>query len=327
MPEFLQQIINAIIGGAVAENAPVMTASGWVNKDNRWTQKPINKKLAHNLSTIGEAAVTAPTAVKDISLVSKAVRHPIKAAKAVTQAAKDLWQFVKHPDMIHIYHGTKSPTFQNLRDAIPYSPMNVGIHVTPSREMANVFKQGEHGHILEAWIPRHNMETIDIGENDYRLLSNGFTREARNNGSYYFRAGNPKLEYRLLRKYGGEPREMVTAKGTPGFELDNDVTVHLLDETWPDAPASVREFSAKFPDHDRLRFGDGDKALNKQATELLSNNGKKVIKYNNDNPFEVLNTDGTAYIVTDPNVFYVPGRYSLNLFNMTKYPMVYGTDR
>jgi len=45
---------------------------------------------------------------------------------------------------------------------------------------------------MEAYIPRADMETIDIGANDYRLLSNDYIVDSRPfPWSYYDGSGNP----------------------------------------------------------------------------------------------------------------------------------------
>lgn len=38
MPNLLESLKNAIIGGAVAENPAVMTASGWKYSNGKWIQ-------------------------------------------------------------------------------------------------------------------------------------------------------------------------------------------------------------------------------------------------------------------------------------------------
>lgn len=94
---------NATQVAQIAESPSVMTASGWrVDRNGKAVQdqqnNPTVKQLRDNLATIGEAAIAAPTAVKDVELAYQAVRHPVQTARAVksaaTQAAKATKQLV-----------------------------------------------------------------------------------------------------------------------------------------------------------------------------------------------------------------------------------------
>lgn len=328
MPNLLESLKNSIIGGAVAENPAVMTASGWKYSNGKWIQQPDkgSRQLASDLATIGEAAITAPTLSTDIGLVLNGIRHPIKAAKTVSQAFQDMIWFFKNPKAVKVYHGTKAPDFTDLRQSIPYSKDNVGIHVAENPSIAQSFSN--NGHILEGWIPKHNMETIDIGANDYRLLSNDYVYDALpyfgGYGNFHDAAGNPKFLINLLNKYGAKPTKIGQRLYT-----ENRVTIPLQRETWLSMPQSARQEADKILKEGREikigwtpeQFTDRATRLNKQATELFSKNGKKVIKYNNTNPFE--GGGGTSYMVTDPNIFHIPGRHSLDVGKLVKYPLIY----
>lgn len=57
-------------------------------------------------------------------------------------------------------------------------------------------------------------------------------------------------------------------------------------------------------------FPNKDVSLNKEATEILSKDGIKTIKYNNNNPYE--GGGGESWILTDPTIIWNPkGGYSL----------------
>lgn len=100
----LKKIWNTLGNSAqvaqIAEAPSVMTASGWrVDRNGKAVQdqqnNPAVKQLRDNLATIGEAAVTAPTAVKDVELAYQAVRHPIQTARAVKTAVQEGTKVVK----------------------------------------------------------------------------------------------------------------------------------------------------------------------------------------------------------------------------------------
>lgn len=83
---FADLFTNAMVGASVADNPAVMTASGWKqDQSGNWKQKRTKEsdKLASNLAVIGEAAITAPTAVKDIGALYNVVSHPVQSAKTV----------------------------------------------------------------------------------------------------------------------------------------------------------------------------------------------------------------------------------------------------
>lgn len=174
---FWSWIKNATQVGAIAENPSVMNASGWrVNRNGKAIQdrqntKPV-KQLRNNLSKIGEAGITAPTLVGDVGATVSAIRHPIQTTKTVWKAGQDALWFLRNPRAVKVYHGNKRGIKFPLQQARIASATDVGIHVTPNRNIAESMDYAGKGAIMEAWIPRHNMETLDLGANDYNLLSN-----------------------------------------------------------------------------------------------------------------------------------------------------------
>lgn len=223
-----------------------------------------------------------------------------------TSFKNGLW-FLKHPGYTKVYHVNNQGKKFDLRQARTASENNIGIHVTPNKEMAQSFNR--NAPVMEAYIPKHNMETIDIGANDYRLMSNNYVIDARPEylGNYYDAAGNPELQFNLINKYGGEP----IIKGNQLF-TKNRVTIPLQKETWSDMPTNARKIADRIikegehfdfsltPEQNRSKA----RKLNQQISDLLSQYGKKVIKYNNNNPME--GNGGTAYIITDPSIFFIP---------------------
>lgn len=332
MSDWLQKIKNAIIGGAVAESPAVMTASGWQqDREGNWKQEHSkgSQQLAENIAIIGEAGITAPTLVSDIGLVIKGIRHPIRTAKTVGQAVQDMLWFLKNPKATKVYHVNRQGKIFNLQDSRTASSDNIGIHVTPDINIARTFNQ--NASVMEAYIPKHNAETIDIGSNDYRLLSNDIIFDSRPESSmnYHDAAGEPKLLYNLLQKYKANPIK----KGNKIY-TSKRVSIPLRDETFPNLPLQDQQKLDKIIEEGSKvdfsltpqKFNERATRLNQQANDILSKNGKKVIKYINTNPAEVHQGKGVSYIITDPNVFYVPGRYSLDIGRMLKYPIIIGNE-
>lgn len=327
MGNWLEQIKNAIIGGSIAENPAVLIASGWrQDKKGNWIQQPSrqSKQLATNLKTIGEAGIAAPTLSTDIGLIIKGITHPINTAKNITQTIRDVGWFLKHPRAVKVYHGTRSPDFTDLKQSKPYSVGSVGIHVTPKKEIAQSFTS-KGGHILQGWIPRHNIETIDLWNNNYNLLSNNIVYQAMpKERGFYEASGNPQLFLKLLNKYGARPTKVGNKIYTK-----NKVVIPLQKETWKTMPKSARSKADKIiQEGSELRFGESSqqartRALkaNQEATKLFSDNGIKVIKYNNLSTFE--GGGGASYMVTDPSIFHVTSPFlSKNLLdfgNVVKY--------
>lgn len=336
--KFLSWLKNATLGAAIAESPAVATASGWhidskTGKVSQHAPTESERQLGDNLFAIGETAITAPTLVSDISAVVNAVRHPIRTARTVRNIAEDIRWFRQHPGHSKVYHVNKKGETFNLQDARTASPSNIGIHVTPHEHISKTFNQ--NAPVMEAYIPRADMETIDIGANDYRLLSNDYVVDARplNSLSYHDGAGNPQLYINLLKKYGAKP----TRVGNKIY-TENRAVIPLRDETWPNMPQQAKQQIDQIIEEGKKidfsltpqQWDQKATQLNQRANDILSNNGKKVIKYTNVNPSEVRSGDGVSFVVTDPSIFYnakstVQQRYMP--LNLIKYPFTYGISR
>lgn len=90
--------VNNTISAAMAENPAIMTAAGWSKdaKTGKMTQKQTaaTDKLAENLGVISMLADGDGLIKTGVSL-AKAVRHPVRTAKALVQLAKDGVQAIK----------------------------------------------------------------------------------------------------------------------------------------------------------------------------------------------------------------------------------------
>lgn len=325
---------------AIAESPAVMTASGWrVDRNGKAKQDQQNtketKQLRNNLATIGEAGVTAPTMVGDVVGLYNVVRHPVQTGKVVWKTGQDVLWFLRNPRATKVYHGTPNKEFTNLNQAKIASRDNVGVHVTPKREIAQSpgFMRGKDAHILEAWIPRHNTTSIDIGSNDYRLFQNNYIFDSRpkNSGSYWDVAGNDEFRFKWLEESGANP-----SINNDKMNTENRVVLNLRNKIFPkidqkEADNILKRASIEYRGLKTSKEID-EKALelNTAAANLMSKNGYKVVKYNNVNPVE--GNGGISYFITDPKVFYHPQKYNWNQMlkngiNYTKYPLLYETNK
>lgn len=161
---------------------------------------------------------------------------------------KSIYWFTTHPNNTKVYHVNRwgDKPF-NLREARTASESSVGLHVSPDPHGFEISRI-QNKPVMEAYIPKENMETIDIWSNDYHLLSNNqqyratieqpYGINSTNSGPYYHpAAGEQPLLMKLLSKYGGKPKK-VGGK----IYLENDVSIPLRKETWPDiSPSAERE--------------------------------------------------------------------------------------
>ena len=323
---------NAQIAGDSGIATSVAIASGYRYDPSKkkWVQDQQNypdvKALRDNLFAIGEAAITAPTAVDDVVGLYNIIRHPIQSYKTMRNLVKDGWWFLKNPQATKVYHGVRSGNKFNIKDAKTASPMNIGLHVTPNKNIAKAFNKDV---ILEAYIPKHNIETIDIGFNDYNLLSNKkvFPKRPKGSGSFYDNAGKNEFQVQLLKKHGAEP-SINDYWGNSVLNTEKDVIIPLRKETWKHIPRKADDAAenllldisttspTEFTKEKAIQF-------NQRANDIFSNNNVKVIKYNNVNPYE--GGGGVSYIVTDPSVFYQPKSNLTQLRQYTslgKYPFI-----
>ena len=224
---------------------------------------------------------------------------------------KNLAWFIKNPRAVKVYHGNKKGITFDLQDAELGSVNNYGIHVSPHKRIAKSFSDQGPGAIMEAYIPHHNVSFYDTWLNNFNHLSNKFVHKAHN---HYF-GGHDKKWINFLKKHGGKPQVYENDFGQLVYKLPDDVTLPLRDELLGknlkesvvrEADAILKE--AELANLDELFLNDAQrevaKGLNAKTAELLSKEGKKVIKYFNKNLEE--GGGGISYIVTDPSVFFTP---------------------
>lgn len=310
---------NAQIAGDSGAGAAMAIASGYEHnpKTGKWEQSeerlndPAVKALRDNLSVISSFSMGNP--VDDVTALYNIIRHPAQTAKAVKGALSDAKFFIKNPKAQKVYHGSSQPF--NLNEARIGSSGNIGVHVTPNKRIADTFADNG-GAIMEAYIARNPDAVVpDIGSNDYRFLSNNFIVPAKHNTpgnmveSYYsLNYGNDNTLFGLLETYGANPKKGVNRYGKPIIETYNETVIPLRDEFFPNMSQSAKNKSEQLLAKSNQA---SNSQLNSEAAKILSDDGYKFIQYHN----TVEGGGGTSYIVTDPNIFYIPKTSNTDVLN------------
>lgn len=219
--------------------------------------------------------------------------------------------YLTHPFYKTVYHGSPYPF--DIKNAWTATNYDIGLHVGENPAIANTMKHGSNGVVYKLRIPPADTQAIDIGANGVEHFDRArkftATRPFRNDGAFEYYDTTPGDEYRisLLKNAGGDP----VVDGNRLY-LNNDATVNLLDNEFPGLSQNARNKAIKLNNlqkgntiNDQYNYQYVDNLdfrgrLNKEAADLLSENGYKVIKYNNANPYE--GGGGASYMITDPSV-------------------------
>lgn len=223
-----------------------------------------------------------------------------------------------------IYHG--SPNKFSWKNARPYSEGSVGLHVSPRKEISNFFKQ-RNGNLMEGYIKKADAETIDIWGNDYSWLSNDikYIKQPIERGGYHYTTPSDKLRWKLFEKYGANPTLNLDKTQ---LNTTNDITIPLRNETFqlsPKAAAIADDIVSRGNQQSSIYTPEFIKArtqLNKEAAQLLSDEGYKIIKYENISPKE--GGGGLSYAITDPSVIKT---FDFNFKGFPYYTGAYATSR
>lgn len=247
--------------------------------------------------------------------------------RAILNNAKS---YLLHPFYKTAYHGSPHPF--DIKRAWTGTPSDMGLHVSASPSIANSMK-GEGGVVYKLRIPRENGEIIDLGRNGAEHFDRSRIYRAMPYDEFYsngYYDTTPGDEYRisLLERAGANPK----VEGNRLF-TERDATINVFDSEFPNMPAYMKPRAyaiSHLTKGNKNEYGqvldlNYAKELNKQAADILSKSGYKVLKYNNANPFE--GGGGLSYMITDPSVidvmqnvpkgFYAPfigsfGGYGIN---------------
>ena len=241
---------------------------------------------------------------------------PTLSIKAINKSP-NLVAKLRHPTYKKYYHGTSADF--NIKDARMGSTTNLGLHASGTPKIAEDMKMhnvGTNPHVKEFYAPKPSAESIDTWNNGIEQLSTDYEIKHLNQDfgpRGYDAAGNNKKLFNLIKDAGGEPY-MVEGTSSPKYNVKNDVTLNLREQVYPKVKDPkvdqlIKEFrsilqnnkvlSRSFlPIEEQARLTK----INAEAAKILSDNGYKVVKYNNVSPLE--GGGGSSYIITDPSVIY-----------------------
>ena len=229
----------------------------------------------------------------------------------------ELWAKVKHPTWKKYAHGSDDPFFDIKNADMGYNG-EVGMHMSDDTSVAEVFAKGypdQPGKVYEFYAPKPTLETIDATNNTANIYIGNVERLAGGT----FNSSNTNIFFEnLLKKYGGEDviqdvpvdnyfREDLnfmfpgTGDNLKKYTLKQDVTIPTKDEIWPNKPESVKkQFEELGKRWNQFKIDKKDAA--REVSKILSDNGHKVLKYENVHPMEGLKT---SYILTDPSIIHL----------------------
>lgn len=223
-------------------------------------------------------------------------------AKALLNNAKS---YLTHPFYKTAYHGSPYPF--DIKNAWTATANDMGLHASASPSIANSMKES-NGVVYKLRIPRENGEIMDLGRNGAEHFDRSRIYKARpydefaSNG-YYDTTPGDNYRISLLEQAGAKPKVV----GNKLF-TEQDAIINVLDSEFPNIPSYMKpkvyaiSHLAKGNKNEYGQVFDLNyaKELNKQAADILSKSGYKVLKYNNANPFE--GGGGLSYMITDPSV-------------------------
>lgn len=247
---------------------------------------------------VGSYVVETVASVKPLQLVGKGVQYGLANLPKIQKA-------LTHPTWQKIYHG--SPFNFTWKTARPYSRANVGLHVSTNKNIAQSFS-GNVNNIMEGYAPKPKVETIDIGFNNYNLLNTKYPIQARPLKGYdnydIVLPDSKRLE--MLKQAGAKPTVTLKNKSILGdqYKLNTENSVNLNLRKELKLSKSANQKADDIMERAKKVFDDKDEILNKETTELLSNDGIKTIRYNNVNPME--GGGGESWILTDPYIVWNP---------------------
>lgn len=216
---------------------------------------------------------------------------------------------LRHPTYELNYHNT--PYDFPIKEAWLGTEYDMGLHMTPNKQIAESFG----GITKKIWIPKKRSwrtQSIDLHDNGVRHLSNDIQY---NRDQILDAAGNDLYRFDLIRKYGGKPKWTTysdfTGNTHQAIEIRKDVSIPLRNEIWKNMPQTAQRQADNLLDEYNSVINSGlddiirDKRLaqiNEQAAKLFSDNGIKIIDYNNASATE--GSGGLSRMVLDPSIIY-----------------------
>ena len=274
-----------------------------IQQGKNYTQRRIEEETKR--TWLSDAADIARGAGEGAMFASNFVPFAGEMFSGGRALMNNLRSYLLHPNYKTVYHGSPYPF--DIKNAWTATPNDIGLHVAENKATADIMK--EHGGVVyKLRIPKEDTQTIDLGKNGANHLSEFFHMKAAPKEEYYnFYDTSPGDDFRInvIRNAGGDPSINETSTH---LYLENPVDINLRKLVFPnikmkdqvEADNILRSYNALHNAYTGrpLNF-KMVRQYNQQASDLLSRNGYKVIKYHNANPFE---GGGTAYMITDSSV-------------------------
>lgn len=235
-------------------------------------------------------------------------------------------QQIIHPKERAYYHG--SPIKFDIQNAHMGTVNDLGLHVAQSTRIPN--KMGSV--VYKIYAPKPTLEMMDTWQNGINGLHGTHTLQA---GMWNVSVPkNNKLMWEALDTFG-KGKFVKSQRLSDAIDIKDNINIPMEQIVWKDRPTKVanklkylREqydnIIHKYANSNTGRPSNGniDEAaiveINKQAAQVLSENGHKVASYFNANPREGLEL---SYIITDPKAIRLPIEQTLNKNFISTFPI------
>lgn len=270
--------------------------------NNAWTKQRVVEE-SNKRTWLSDAADVSHAIGEGAMLASNFVPFEGQLAEGANWLGALAKSYIKHPNYITAYHGSPYPF--DIKNAWTATWNDLGLHVGPKKTATTMAERG--GVVYKLRIPKEDTQTIDVGQNGVKQLSDNFFMPAQSRQfpeRYYDTTPGDDFRIQLLKEAGAEPY----VKDAYKLYTENTVMLPLRSKVYPNIPEKymrdvheLRRQALMNEDGITMRPIDRDLQvkLNQRANDILKDSGYKVIKYHNSNPFE---GGGDAYMITDPSI-------------------------
>ena len=270
--------------------------------NNAWTKQRVAEE-SNKRTWLSDAADVSHAIGEGAMLASNFVPFEGQLVEGANWLGALAKSYIKHPNYITAYHGSPYPF--DVKNAWTATWNDLGLHVGPKKTATTMAERG--GVVYKLRIPKEDTQTIDVGQNGVKQLSDNFFMPAQSRQfpeRYYDTTPGDDFRIQLLKEAGAEPY----VKDAYKLYTENTVMLPLRSKVYPNIPEKymrdvheLRRQALMNEDGITMRPIDRDLQikLNQRANDILKDSGYKVIKYHNSNPFE---GGGDAYMITDPSI-------------------------
>lgn len=301
----------------VAKNNQPNSEIIWYKDSNGKYRTTTNVEAGYvsGIDPVGKLVTETVTLSKPMQWIGKGIQY-------VGLNLPGIQKLLTHPTWKKIYHGTRKDF--TWKEAKPYSLNNTGLHVSPNKKIAESFSLGpdNKGRVMEGYAPKPQVETIDIWDNNYNLLSTKYKIDARpkGSGSYYYTKLPDTKRIKMLKDAGAEPSielKQRSIRGSQIYGLHTEKPAHLnlrsnldLSKEAQEVADDILKRSQNISHISKIEAEELSRQLNRETAELLSKEGMRSIKYNNIALSE--GGGGESWIITDSSIVWNPTWKSLN---------------